>query len=58
MTTTEHKNDIIKQIQLFIENTEFDIPNELNSEQEILEMKLDLDSSKAILGHLLTLKTL
>jgi hypothetical protein len=49
--------ELIEQIKLEIENIQCDISNELHSEEEIRDFKLDLDSLKTILGHLMTLKT-
>jgi hypothetical protein len=55
--TTKQKNTIIDEIKIFIEDLQGDIQNKLNKEDEISEMKLDLDSLKTVLGHLITLKT-
>jgi uncharacterized coiled-coil DUF342 family protein len=55
--TIEQKQEIIDRIEIFIQDLQYDASNELNSEQEIKDIKLDLESSKTILGHLLTLKT-
>ena len=55
--TIEEKQEMIDRIEIFIQDLQYDVSNELNSEQEIKDIKLDLESSKTILGHLLTLKT-
>lgn len=55
--TREEKQEMIDRIEIFIQDLQYDVSNELNSEQEIKDIKLDLESSKTILGHLLTLKT-
>ena len=55
--TREEKQEMIDRIEIFIQDLQYDASNELNSEQEIKDIKLDLESSKTILGHLLTLKT-
>ena len=54
---TEQKQEIIDRIEIFIIDLQCDLSNELNSEEEVNDIKLDLESSKTILGHLLTLKT-
>jgi hypothetical protein len=56
--STEEKNQIINQITIFIEDLQIDTRNGLNSEDEVSEIKLDLESCKTILGHLITLKTI
>jgi len=55
--TIEQKQEMIDRIEIFIIDLQCDLSNELNSEEEVNDIKLDLESSKTILGHLLTLKT-
>ena len=54
---TEKKQEIIDQIMISIEDLQCDISNELHSDDDIRDIKLDIDSLKTILGHLLTLKS-
>ena len=56
MNTTEKMN-LIDKIKIEIEDMQCDISNELHRPEEITRIKLDLDSLKTILGHLMTLKT-
>jgi spore cortex formation protein SpoVR/YcgB (stage V sporulation) len=55
--TTEQKQEMIDRIEIFIIDLQCDLSNELTLEEEVNDIKLDLESSKTILGHLLTLKT-
>lgn len=54
---TEEKQEMINRIEIFIIDLQCDLSNELNSEEEVNDIKLDLESCKTMLGHLLTLKT-
>jgi len=56
--STEEKNNIIKQIKTVIVDLQDDTKNILNSEDDIQEIKLDLESAKTILGNLITLRTI
>ena len=56
MTTLE-KREIVEKIRTEIADLQCDIGNQLHSAEEIIAIKLDLDSFKSILGHLETLKT-
>jgi hypothetical protein len=55
--TIEQKQEMIDRIEIFINDLQSDVSNRLNTEDDIRDIKLDLESSKTILGHLLTLKT-
>ena len=55
--TIEQKQEMIDRIEIFIKDLQSDVSNRLNTEDDIRDIKLDLESSKTILGHLLTLKT-
>ncbi len=55
--TIEQKQEMIDRIEIFINDLQSDVSNRLNTEDDIKDIKLDLESSKTILGHLLTLKT-
>ena len=57
MLLTEHKDEIIDRIKIAIEDMQCDIKNELTGEDEAQDIKLDIDSLKTVLGHLITLKT-
>lgn len=56
--STEEKNNIIEQIKTVIVDLQDDTKNILNSEDDIQEIKLDLESAKTILGNLITLRTI
>ena len=55
--TTEKKITIMEEIELEIQDLQFDITNELHSEEEIADIKLDLDSLMVIYSRLKFLKT-
>lgn len=57
MLITEKKQEIIDVISIAIEDMQSDLKNELTSEEEAQDIKLDMDSLKTIIGHLVTLKT-
>jgi Fic family protein len=54
---THNKSELIEGIKIDIEDLQSDIRNELNSEEETQRIKLDLESLKTILGHLITMQT-
>jgi hypothetical protein len=56
MLLTREKDEMIERITRAIQDIDCDIINELTDEAEANSLKIDRDSLKTVLGHLITLK--
>tara|TARA_R110000803_G_scaffold57322_1_gene115188 strand:- start:485 stop:658 length:174 start_codon:yes stop_codon:yes gene_type:complete len=55
--TTQEKNEMIEKIKITIIDLQGDILSETFTEIEMKPLKLDLESLKVVLGHLITLQS-
>jgi hypothetical protein len=56
MLLTTEKDEMIEKIKRAIDDIDCDIINELTDEAEAKRLRIEADSLKVVLGHLMTLK--